>query len=70
MFFNFTYKQMEPRIKDIELNDCFLMTATCKHSQSSYDGQEQTYFNRVKILKNSGSVEKPTVPAKKEKGNS
>tara|TARA_Y100000004_G_scaffold29962_1_gene31122 strand:- start:2248 stop:2685 length:438 start_codon:yes stop_codon:yes gene_type:complete len=61
MFFNFTYKQIEPRIKDIELNDCFLMTATCKHSQSSYDGQEQTYFNRVKILKNTGSVEKPNV---------
>ena len=37
------------------------MTATCKHSQSSYDGQEQTYFNRVKILKNTGSVEKPNV---------
>ena len=66
LFFNFTYKQTEPKIKDIEVNDCFLMTATCKHSQSNYDGQEQTYFNRVKILKNTGSVEKPTVPKKIE----
>ena len=46
-----------PKIKDIEVNDCFLMTATCKHSQSNYDGQEQTYFNRVKVLKNTGSIE-------------
>ena len=36
------------------------MSATCKHSQSNYDGQEQTYFNRVKVLKNTGSLENPT----------
>ena len=71
LFFNYSFKQGDTKglIKDIDINDCFLMKATSKHSQSSYDGQEQTYFNRVQILKNIGSVENPLVTKKPVHGD-
>ena len=54
LFFNFTYKQIEPKIKDIEINDCFLMSATCKHSQSNYDGLKKN--DKIKFLENVNNI--------------
>mgnify|MGYP001086926131 FL=1 len=57
-FYNYKFiAQDHPRPLNItlELNDCFLMTATpVRHEINKYDGGKGTYFNRITIEENKG----------------
>ena len=56
MFYN--YKGVE-----IKKDDCVLLKATiAEHRRSKYDnGKPLTYLNRVTVVRNLGSVEKPKI---------
>ena len=65
LFYNYKMKEWKHNADDetvdykegIEKDDCFLMTATpARHQISKYDGAKETYFNRITIEENKGSV--------------
>jgi len=56
IFFKYTTKG---EIPEARVDDCIIIHATCNHGKNSLDGQDQTYFNRVQLIKNVGSTEDP-----------
>ena len=56
IFFKYTTKG---EIPEARVGDCIVIHATCNHGKNSLDGQEQTYFNRVQLVRNVGSTEDP-----------
>ena len=56
IFFKYTTKG---EIPEARVGDCIVIHATCNHGKNSLDGQEQTYLNRVQLVRNVGSTEDP-----------
>ena len=65
LFYNYKMREWKNNADDdtvdykegIDKNDCFLMTATpARHQINKYDGGKETYFNRITIEENKGSV--------------
>ena len=53
----YNYKMKDPTRMNPDIGDCFLMTATPSRQEiSKYDGGKNTYFNRIIIEDNRGSV--------------
>ena len=53
----YNYKMKDPTRMNPKIGDCFLMTATPSRQEiSKYDGGKNTYFNRIIIEDNRGSV--------------
>lgn len=57
-FYNYKFKDEDDTNRDrLYVDDCFLMTATpARQEINKFDGGKSTYFNRITILENKGSV--------------
>lgn len=48
----------EPLVPKVEVDDCFIMTATVQRHAATMNGEVQTFFREVEIIRNFGNTQK------------